>query len=605
MLLVRSRAKALFVILLSVLLGGQALAPVLTAQGMGSGVKAIPRSSPLARPELATPAIRFTDITAQTGIDARNVYGGEKKKRYILEMTGNGVGLIDIDNDHDLDVILVNGTKLDGAIDGEPPVSRIYLNNGDGTFKDATGGSGLDRTGWGQGVCAGDYDNDGHTDILITYFGHNSLYRNLGEGRFQDVTGEAGLPVDGHRWSTNCNFLDYDRDGNLDLFITNYIELNLEEAMEPGSTPYCSWRGVSVFCGPRGFPGEQNRLYHNEGDGRFRDVSREAGIFSDEKHYNLGSIAADFNNDGWPDIFVACDSTPGRLYSNNQDGTFTDIGVIAGVAYSDDGLEEGSMGATAGDYDNNGWLDIVITNFMDETSTPYHNEGDWFFQDMTYVSGLGVNTSFVGWGLDFLDLDQDGWKDMVLSNGHIYPELIEADVGEPFELRKILYWNLRNGAFRDISAEAGAAFMRPRSSRGLATGDLDGDGVPEIVFVNMNEPPTVLKNTGVRGRAILVQLEGTESNRSAIGARVAVTAGGFTQIDEVRSGGAYASQRAFALHFGLGEAGVVERLTVRWPSGSEEEFVNVKAGQTVRIREGDGIVERVPFRSVGAGSARP
>ncbi len=572
---------------------------------MGSGVKAIPRSSPLARSDLPTPAIRFTDITAGTGLSAPNVYGGEKTKRYILEMTGNGVGLFDFDNDDDLDVVLVNGTRLDGFAKGEQPVTRLYRNNGDGTFVDVTENSGLARSGWGQGVCAGDFDNDGNTDIAITYFGHNSLYRNLGNGRFQDVTAEAGLPTAGQRWSTNCTFLDYDRDGKLDLFATHYVRLKLAEAMRPGATPYCAWRGVPVFCGPRGFPGEQNSLYHNEGNGRFRDVSKKAGILSDEKHYNLGAVSADFNNDGWPDIYVSCDSTPGRLYANNKDGTFSDIGVVAGVAYSDDGLEEGSMGATVGDYDNDGWLDIVVANFMDETSTPYHNDGDWFFEDATYRSGLGVNTKFVGWAPEFLDVDQDGWKDLILANGHIYPELDKAEVGEPFKERKILYWNLRNGAFRDITAEAGEALNRPRSSRGLATGDLDGDGVPEIVVVNMNEPPTVLRNTGVKGNGLLIKLTGTKSNRSAIGARVALTAGAITQIDEVRSGGAYASQRSFVLHFGLGTAEAAERLRVRWPSGAVEEFSNIKAGQTVKIREGAGIVGREPFGSPGTGVARP
>lgn len=580
-------------------------APLAYPQGMGGGVKAIPRSSPRAKPDVPTPAIRFTDITASTGISTVNVYGGIDKKRYILEMTGNGVGLFDYDNDGFLDVFLVNGTRFNDFEEGERPVNRLFRNKGDGTFADVTKGSGLGRNGWGQGVCAGDYDNDGNTDVLVTYYGHNVLYRNLGDGRFEDATQEAGLPATGQRWATNCSFLDYDRDGKLDLFVTNYVQFDLHSAVEPGATPYCAWRGVAVFCGPRGFPGEQNILYHNEGDGRFRDVSREAGILSDEKYYNLGAVTGDFDNDGWPDIYVACDSTPGRLYRNNRNGTFTDIGVIAGVAYSDEGMEEGSMGATAGDYDNDGWLDIVVTNFMDETSTPFHNEGKWFFQDVTYLSGLGINTSFVGWGLDFLDVDQDGWKDLLVSNGHIYPELARANVGEPFELRKILYWNLRNGAFRDITAEAGEALSRPRSSRGLAAGDLDGDGVPEVVFVNMNEPPTVLRNTGVTGNAILVELAGTKSNRSAIGARVTVTSGELTQLDEVRSGGGYASQRDFRLHFGLGEATMVDRLKVRWPSGAVAEYADLKANRTVRIREGEGITEQVPFGSARPGAARP
>jgi hypothetical protein len=350
-----------------------------------------------------------------------------------------------------------------------------------------------------------------------------------------------------------------------------------------------------VFCGPRGYPGGQNWLYRNLG-ARFQDVSQKAGIALKNLHYNLGVAVADYDDDGWPDIYVACDSTPSILYRNGHDGTFTDIAVPAGVAYGADGQELGGMGTAPGDFDNDGRIDILKTNFIDETPSLFHNEGEGYFEDATYLAGLGIHTGFVGWGAEFLDFDQDGWRDILMANGHIYPELKGTKIGEYFEQSRLLYWNLRNGAFRDVTAEAGKALALPRPSRGLATGDLDGDGAPETLVINMNAAPGLLKAYGERGNAILVEAIGTKSNRSAIGARVTVTNGGLRQVDEVRSGGSYVSQRDFRLHFGLGSAAKVDRLEIRWPAGQMEAFSDVAANQLVRIREGEGIVARSAFR---------
>ncbi len=529
------------------------------------------------------------------GLTGVNVYGGETRKRYILEMTGNGVAVMDFDGDGWRDILLVNGTRFGLPKQGNVPSHYLYRNKGDGRFEDVSASSGLGGDEWAQGVCTGDYDNDGHTDLLITHYGHNRLYRNTG-GRFEEVTEESGLPVAGERWATGCAFLDYDRDGRLDLFISNYVQFRPEGAHGPGDTPFCFWKGVAVFCGPRGFPGGTNLLYRNEGSGRFRDVSDPAGVVLPGLHYSLGVVVSDFDGDGWPDMYVACDSTPSILYRNNGDGTFTDVAVEAGTAYGDSGQEEGSMGVAAGDYDNDGHIDIVKTNFMNETSTLYRNIGDWFFDDVTISAGLGVNTQYVGWGVEFLDFDQDGWKDILIVNGHIYPELSRAGKDEDYAQSKILYWNLGIGAFRDLGAMAGSALATPRVARGLAVGDLDGDGALEAVVGNMNGSPSVLRNESTGGNAILVELVGSRSNRSAIGSRLTVRSGGLLQVNEVRSGSSYASQSDLRLHFGLGKSAVVEEMEVRWPDGSTEEFSDVAANQVVTIREGAGIVKEAPFK---------
>jgi len=560
---------------------------------MGGSSKGPGRIPPKLKGGPAPPAIDYRDVAASTGLKARNVYGGESRKRYILEMTGNGVAIVDFDNDGWPDVLLVNGTRL--GEDAKHPGSVLYKNRGDGTFADVTAGSGLGRTGWGQGVCAGDYDNDGNTDLLITHYGHNSLYRNLGNGKFEDATKRAGLPVTGQRWATGCAFLDYDRDGYVDLFVSNYLGFDLKTASQPGASPFCFWKGLAVFCGPRGFPGGQNILYRNNRSGGFEDVSRKAGILIGGLHYGLGVVASDFDNDGWPDIYVACDSTPGILYANNRNGTFSDIAVEAGVAYGDAGQEMGSMGVAAADYDGDGLMDIVKTNFMDETSTLYRNEGDRFFSDVTYQAGLGVNTKFVGWGVEFLDVDHDGRKDILMANGHIYPEMESSGREERFLQSKLLYWNNGEGILRDVTGASGVGLNAKAASRGMASGDLDGDGVLETVVMNMNAPPSVLRNVAAKGNAILLQLEGTKSNRRAIGARVKLQAGGRQQVQEVRSGSSYASQPDFRLHFGMGSADAADRIEIRWPAGSVETITQVPANHRIVIREGEGVIRRDAF----------
>jgi hypothetical protein len=573
------------------------VATTLWAQGMGGPGKAVARGSSKAAIDLPSPRVRSTDVAAASGIAHSDVHGGTRTNKYIVEMTGHGVAVIDFDNDGWRDLLFVNGTRLDASAAAP---HKLYRNLGEGRFTDVTEKSGLVNKGWGQGVCAGDIDNDGFVDLMITYYGHNVLYRNLGAGRFEDVTARYGLPVTGQRWATGCSMIDYDRDGLLDLFVSNYVGFDLRQAAAPGSNPFCFWRGLAVFCGPKGFPTGRNSLYRNHG-GNFSDVSRQAGILVDGLRYGLGVAAADYDNDGWPDIYVACDSTPGILYRNNRNGTFTDVAIESGSAYGDAGQELGSMGVAAGDYDNDGLIDIVKTNFMNETSTLYRNLGAWFFDDTTYRAGLGLHTSVVGWGVEFLDFDHDGWKDIIMANGHIYPELDSAKSNEAYRQRKILYWNLRNGAFRDIT-DGDAALLKPHSSRGLATGDFDGDGSLEFVVANINEQPSLYRLDVPRGNALLVELIGSKSNRSAIGARITVEAGGLRQIGEVRSGSGFASQPDLRVHFGTGAFSIADRVSIQWPSGTRTVLTDVETNYWIRVKEGEGIVERRAF--TGRAAAR-
>lgn len=557
---------------------------------MGGPAKAVPKGSSKSRIDVPAPRVQSHDIAAAVGITHHDVHGGIQANRYILEMTGHGVAVIDFDNDGWRDLFFVNGTRLDAS---SAAPHKLYRNIGGRRFEDVTEKSGLVNKGWGQGVCAGDVDNDGLVDLLITYYGYNLLYRNQGAGKFEDITRRASLPVSGQQWSTGCSMLDYDRDGLLDLFVSSYVGFDLQRAAAPGSSPFCFWRGLAVFCGPKGFPTGRNALYRNTG-GKFVDVSKQAGILVSGLRYGLGVAVADYDNDGWPDIYVACDSTPGILYRNNHSGTFTDIAVESGAAYGASGQEMGSMGVAAADYNNDGRIDIVKTNFMNETSTLYKNLGDWFFDDATYESGLGLHTKVVGWGVEFLDFDQDGWKDIFMANGHIYPELSAAKSDETYRLQKILYWNLRNGAFRDITS-SDSVLMKPWSSRGVATGDFDGDGSLEIAVVNINEPPSLYRLDVERGNAIFFELIGTKSNRSAIGARVTINSSGLQQIGDVRSGSSFASQPDFRVHFGVGKASVVDEITILWPSGERTVLKGVEVNQSIKVREGEGIIERRPF----------
>jgi enediyne biosynthesis protein E4 len=535
-------------------------------------------------------SIRFIDVAAASGLTAPNTFGGRETKQYILESTGTGAAIFDYNGDGANDVFIANGTTLDSinknARNAPPTRSQLYRNDGKGRFTEVGREAGLTRTGWAQAACAGDFDNDGYPDLLVTYYGHNSLYRSLGNGKFADVTEPAGIPVTGTRWGSGCAFVDYDRDGYLDIFVANYIDLDLASTPKPGSGKSCEWKGIAVWCGPHGLPSGHNALYHNNRDGTFTDVSEKTGILAPGGRNGLGVVAADFDNDGWPDIYVACDQTPSLLYRNKHDGTFEERGDEAGIAYNADGRLQAGMGIAVGDYDGNGFLDVAKTNFSGDRPSLYHNEDGNFFEDVSEQAGLGRN-QLLGWGIAFLDADDDGWPDLVMANGHVYPEVDRSPIGETYRQKTLLYRNLGNGHFADITAAAGPGFQPARPARGLAIGDLDGDGRPEIVIVNMNDRPALLRNVGPRGNAIALTLTGTRSNRSAIGARCTVEANGHTQIADVVSGGSYFSQSSLTLYFGLGQAEKADRIEVRWPSGGTQTWSGIQANRTVLITEGE------------------
>lgn len=538
----------------------------------------------------------LVDVARQAGLNALTYCGGRYVKKWLIETTGSGIAFFDYDNDGWLDIFQVSSTTFDHSHQGPgsgPPSNRLYHNNRDGTFTDVTEKAGLIRSGWGQGVCIGDYDNDGFDDLFVTYWGQNVLYHNNGDGTFSDVTEKAGLLEHGPRpqWNTGCCFVDYDRDGHLDLFLANYVDFDLAHTPAPGQGTYCNWKGVPVNCGPRGLPAATNLLYRNNGDGSFTGVTEQSGILKTRGHYCLTALTGDFDNDGWPDIYVACDSTASILYHNNHDGTFTDVAVASGCAYNEDGREQAGMGATAGDYNCDGWLDIFKTNFSDDTSTLYRNNGDGTFNDATFEAGMGLNTKWLGWGCGFVDLDNDGWLDLFLVNGHIYPEIERSGLATPFKEPKILYRNLRNGQFEDISKRAGEGVQLAYSARGVAFGDFDNDGDLDILIANQNDAPTLLRNDGGNtNRWLKLKLIGTRSNRTAIGARVKVSAAGHSQLGEVRSGGSYISQSDLRLHFGMGSVDKADLVEIRWPDGQTEILKDVSTNQVVHVKEGLGIV---------------
>jgi hypothetical protein len=589
----------------SLVLPFSSLLPGLTAQKTTAPSKLKSASSS------ATPAcFSFKDVTKEAGLAAAvNVCGGIEKKQYILEENGCGVALFDYDNDGWLDIFMVNGTRLEGISPSHPPTNFLFHNNRDGTFTDVTAKAGLGRSGWGFGCCIGDYDNDGFDDLVVTYWGGIVLYHNNGDGRFTDVTEKAGLvQKDPHpRWNTGCCFVDYDRDGHLDLFVANYVNFDLKMPVA-GSNAYCRYFGLNVGCGPQGMGGGTNILYRNRGDGTFEDVSLQAGIavprgpsepffVSDQwipsGSYGLGVAAADFDNDGWPDIYVACDSVPSRFYHNKGNGTFEEVGREIGCAVNENGGMQGGMGIAVGDYDCDGWLDIVKTNYSDQTANLYHNNGDGTFYDAVLQGGLGVNTRYLGWGVGLFDFDNDGWPDIFMSNGHVFPEVDTKKLHLTFKQRKILYRNLGSGRFTDVTADSSAVLNEPRPSRGCAFGDFDNDGDVDIVVINMNEAPSLLRNDcPAKNNWLKVKCVGTKSNRSGIGARVRVVTGKHAQINEVMSGSSYISQNDLRLHFGLGQAKVVDLIEVRWPLGLVESFKNVDANQLLVLQEGHGISRR-------------
>jgi hypothetical protein len=535
-----------------------------------------------------TPPFGFENAGRRAGLDAVMVFGGKDANRYLLETTGSGVAMFDYDGDGRQDLFFVNGTTLEGFPKGREPRPHLYRNRAGTNFEDVTVAAGLsDQWGWGQSACAGDYDNDGHEDLLVTYYGQNRLFHNTGRGRFEEVTGPAGLTQSRPRWGTGCAFIDYDRDGLLDLFIANYIDLDLATAPTPESG-LCRFKGVPVACGPPGLKGGVNLLYHNLGKGRFEDVSEGSGITRANGSYGLGVSTLDFDNDGWTDLYVANDSNPSALYRNRHDGVFEDVGVKAACAYSQDGKPQAGMGVAIGDFDRNGTMDILKTNFAGDTSTLYANMGDGFCEDHTFDAGLGLNTRWLGWGAGFADFDNDGWLDIFLTNGHVYPEVRRLRTEAGYEQRKVVYRNV-GGRFEDVTERLGAPATTPKAGRGTAFGDIDNNGTVDVVVNNVHETPDLFLTTAPPANHwLLLRLVGTRSNRSAIGARVTVRAGTVVQVQEVRGGGSYISQNDLRVHFGLGTEARVDRVDVRWPNGLEEGWQAVTANQMLTLTEGTG-----------------
>lgn len=551
-------------------------------QGMGGHV-APPQKKPKfsGRPFHAY----FSDVAASAGLTSPVIYGGEKHKEYIIEANGCGCAFLDYDNDGWIDIFLISGTRLEGNPTGA--TNRLYKNNRDGTFTDVTAQAGLEAVGWGNGVCIGDYNNDGFEDIFCTYFGQNRLFRNMGNGTFKDVTKEANLQTPETRWGAGCSFVDYNRDGHLDLFVSNYLQFEFEHVPKPGATVNCEWKGTPVNCGPRGMPYGRHSLYRNNGDGTFTDVSIEAGIAKDWPSYGMTVVAADFDEDGWPDIYVACDSTPSLLFMNQHDGTFKEEGIIRGVALSSYGAEQAGMGIGIGDYNLDGHLDIFKTHFAQDSDVLYRNDGKGNFDDVTFAAKLGTETRFASWGAGICDLDNDGWPDIFFVTGGVYPEVDTPQ--DPYKSPRILFRNLGNGTFEEIE-NAGPGISASHPSHGCAFGDFDNDGDLDILIFNMNEPPSLLRND-LKGdhHWLKVKLVGTKSNRSAIGTRVLVRYEGRTQVQEVLSQSSFYSCNDSRLHFGLGTATTAD-VTVRWSSGANETHQAVKCDQLITIREGKGIV---------------
>ncbi len=561
------------------LLAGAALA--LYGQGVSTrNVRPTPRGKPSGLPFHA----RFVDIAAEAGLVHPTVYGTDEKKTYIVETVGCGVAFFDYDNDGWLDIFVLSGTRM--AFDAPAPeaTNRLYHNDRNGKFTDVTNKAGLRRAGWANSVTAGDYDNDGFTDIFITYWGQNVLYKNNGNGTFSDVTEKAGLLEKGVRWGSGAAFFDYDRDGYLDLFVANYINLDIAKVPKPGESGNCNWKGVAVNCGPRGLPPAKHSLYRNNGDGTFTDVSAASGVGKVGGSYAMTVVAADFDNDGWPDVYVACDSTPSFFFRNNHDGTFTESGLERGVALNEDGMEQAGMGLGIGDFNLDGHLDVFKTHFADDTNILYKNDGKGNFDDVTIATGLGVETRFIGWGAAITDLDNDGLPDLFVVTGNVYPEIERKLPAYPYRTPRLVFRNL-GGRFEELIEEAGPAIPSSHVGRGAAFGDFDNDGDVDVVIVNLNEPPSLLRNELKSSNHWLkVKLNGTKSNRDAIGARVTAFYSGKKQVQEVLSQASFYSVNDFRLHYGLGSATTAD-LEIRWPNGRVQKMSGVKADQILTVRE--------------------
>ena len=574
--------------------------PLLGQMVSSRGVTALPRGKPSGLPFNAF----FTDVAAAAGLTAPIIYGGVDKKDFIFETVGCGVAFFDYDNDGWLDIFLLSGTRLEGA--PKEATNRLYKNNRNGTFTDVTAHAGLTSTGWASGVTIADYNNDGFEDIFITYYGRQVLYKNNGDGTFTDVTAASGLPAtlpEGH-WASGCTFVDYDRDGHLDLFVTSYVELDTKTLQKTGANADCNWKGVPVNCGPRGLKPGYNRLYHNHGDGTFKDVTEASGVAKASGGYGLTVVAVDFDNDGWPDIYVACDSTPSLLFRNNHDGTFREEGLFRGVALSEDGQEQAGMGVGIGDFNLDGNLDIFKTHFADDTPVLYQNDGKGNFEDVTIRSGLGVETRYISWGAGIVDLDNNGWPDLFFVTGSVYPEVARVLTQYPYKTPRVIFRSLgaSKGSvkFEEILEGAGPGIGAEHSSRGCAFGDFDNDGDLDMLIMNMNEPPSLLRND-VKGAGhwLKVLLIGAKTNRSAIGSRVTASYDGKVQAQEVTAQSSFLSVNDRRLHFGLGPAATAD-LVVRWTNGGSEKFANVAANQLVVIREGAGVIRTEKWPKVAS-----
>lgn len=568
---------------------------LLSAQAAPPGPMGAAVKTPSARVEKkqspskpTAPVPIFRDIAAQAGLTASHI--SSREKYYVIESMSGGVGLFDCDNDGKLDLVMVNGSTVDRYRQGGGDLLvTLWHQDANLKFTDITEKAGLTRKGWGMGVAVADFDNDGNLDLFVTGYGGNALYRNKGNCTFEDVTDKAG--VRGGGFSTGAAWADYDRDGNVDLFVSRYVHVDMNDLPAFGSTKFCQFKGAPVQCGPWGMEGETDLLYHNRGDGTFEEVSKKAGVDDPEKYYGLGATWGDYDNDGWPDLFVADDATPNHLYHNNHNGTFTDEAMVGGIALNSEGQALGSMGVTWGDYDHSGRLSMFITEFADQPNTLYRNQGPREFEDVAMESHLGQpSLPLVGWGTTFFDMDNDGWLDLFVANGHVYPQMDTVKGSAPYAEPMLLHRNLRNGTFEEVSKAAGFADMPLQSRRGAAFGDIFNNGNVDIVVLNVGEPPSLLLNTNrVANHRVLFRLAGTKSNRAAIGARVTVHAGGMTQFDEVRGGGGYLSQNDLRLHFGLGSATKIDAVEVRWPTGKTESFKDVAADKIYVITEGQGI----------------
>jgi hypothetical protein len=539
----------------------------------------------------------FVDATGEAGIELPSLTGSVEQS-YLIDSSGNGVAFLDYDRDGRLDALVVRGSNLDGLAGGGDPLVALFHNEGGGRFRDVTEASGLTVRGWGTGVCVADYDNDGYQDIYVTAFGPNVLWRNDGDGTFT-ATGQAADP----RWSTGCAFGDYDRDGMVDLYLANHLVLDRADVPERG-TKACTYMNINVVCGPRPLPGEPDVLYRNAGDGTFEDVTRSAGTV-DPDYYGYAVLFSDLNDDAWPDIYVANDSVLNLQFRNLGNGTFQEEALISGSAVSRDGRSQSGMGAAAGDYDGDGWLDLAVTNFSEDYTTLYRNEGEGLFQDVSFEAGIAATRGpHLGWGIGFVDFDNNGWLDLFVANGHIYVNIEETGTST-FLQRNQLFRNAGNGRFREVGREAGAALQAEKSSRGAAFGDYDNDGDVDILVAELYDQPTLLRNDTTGGHWVTLRLEGsatgltttperrgnvgTRSNRDAIGAKVTIVAGGRRQVAEVRSGGSYMSHNDMRVHVGLDEAPRIDRLEIRWPSGATETAKGLAADRFYLVREGRGV----------------